>query len=91
MRSTTIPRLCPCTPTPLILPAGLVTHCRKAAGVQEEEKGRQKILDIGASLCDPKISVGSGILLRKALTEGERVKPCTILSDMKVDRGENCL
>lgn len=22
--------------------------------VQEEEKGRQKILDIGASLCDPK-------------------------------------
>lgn len=79
-----MPRLSPCTPTALILPAGLVTHCRKAAGVQEEEKGRQKILDVGTSLCDSKIPIGSGLLLGKAVTKEERVKACTILSDMRL-------
>lgn len=86
-----MPRLNPCTPTPLILPAGLVTHCKQAAGVQEEEKERQKILDIGTNLCDPKSSTGSGLLLGKAVTKRERVKACSILSDMRVDRGEHHL
>lgn len=55
MRSTTMPRLNPCTATPLILPAALVTHCRKAAGVQEGEKERQNILDIGATSVTQKV------------------------------------
>lgn len=85
-----MPRLNPCTPTPLILPTE-IAHCRKAVRVQEKEKGRQKILDTGTSLCDRKSSICLGLLLGKAMTKGERVKACTILIDMKVDRGEHCL
>lgn len=69
--------------TPLILPAALGTLCRKTAGEQEEEKGRQELLGIGTSLCDPKSSIWSGLFFGKGLTKGDRGKSCTIL---RVDR-----